>query len=458
MSTGGLGSERMLNILGGGPAGLAAGYYARKNGLPFRVYEGGGEVGGNCRTLRWGDFLFDTGAHRLHDRDPVTTAEIRALLGDDLLEVHAPSQIRWRGRFVDFPLSPIDLLRKLDLRTLGRIGVEVLRRGPGPSSAPGSFRELAVRAYGETLAEMFLLNYSRKLWGAETDQLSPGIAGKRLRGLDLRTFLVEAVGGKRRKTTHLDGTFYYPRYGIGQIFERVAGAIGAENIALHSRITGLVHERKRLRRIVLNGEREIDAGTVISSLPLPLALGMLRPHPPAELMELALSMRFRHLVLGVFLLDQPRLTANASVYFPGSQPYTRLYESKNRSPHMAPNGQTAIVLEIPCQPGDEYWGMEDERLGGELQASLAADGLLREEDVLAFRSYRVPYAYPILEVGFEEKVRRIAEYLDTFENFHPLGRSAKFQYSHIHDMFGAARDTIGSLATRREAQGLARTG
>jgi protoporphyrinogen oxidase len=447
----------MLNILGGGPAGLAAGYYAHRSGLPFRIYEAGAELGGNCRTLRWGDFLFDTGAHRLHDRDPEVTAEIRALLGEELLQVHAPSQIHWNGRFVDFPLSPYDLLRKLDGRTLARIGAEVLRLGLGQQSTPSSFRELAVGTYGKTLAEMFLLNYSRKLWGEEADRLSPGVAGQRLRGLDLKTFLMEAIGGKRRKNSHLDGSFFYPKYGIGTIFDKVAEAIGPENVSFHSRITGLVHERGRLRRIVLGGETEIDAGTVVSTLPLPLALGMLRPRPPAELLELALSMRFRHLVLGVFLLDRPRLTGNASLYFPGDQPYTRLYECKNRSPHMAPAGQTAIVLEIPCQPGDEHWGMSDARLDRELRDSLGAAGLLREEEVLAFRSYRVPFAYPILEAGFEKKVRRIAEYLASFENLHLLGRSAQFEYSHIHDMFRLARSTVREITTRGAGRALART-
>jgi protoporphyrinogen oxidase len=447
----------MLNILGGGPAGLAAGYYARKSGLPFRIYEAGGEVGGNCRTLRWGDFLFDTGAHRLHDRDPEVTAEIRALLGDDLLQVHAPSQICWKGRFIDFPLSPYDLVRKLDGRTLVRIGAEVLRQRSRRQPAPSNFRELALSAYGETLAEMFLLNYSEKLWGERTDRLSPGIAGKRLRGLDLKTFLVEAIGGKRRKNAHLDGAFDYPRHGIGMVFEKVADAVGRESISLHSRITGLVHERGRLRRAILNGEQEIEAGTVISTLPLPLALGMLRPRPPAELLETAMSMRFRHLVLGVFLLDRPRLTENASIYFPGDQPYTRLYECKNRSPSMAPAGQTAVVLEIPCQPGDEYWTMDEARLERELRNSLCTGGLLREEEVLAFRSYRAPFAYPVLEVGFEEKVRRIAEYLMSFENLRLLGRGAQFQYSHIHDMFRLARETIREVTARGEHRPLART-
>lgn len=447
----------MLKILGGGPAGLAVGYYAKKSGLPFHIYEAGGAVGGNCRTLRWGDFLFDTGAHRLHDKDPDVTHEIRRLLGKDLLQVHAPSQIRWRGRFVDFPLSPYDLLRKLDRRTLVRIGAQVLRQRSRRHPPASNFRELALGAYGETLAEMFLLNYSNKLWGEETDRLSPGVAGKRLRGLDLKTFLIEAIGGKRRKDAHLDGAFYYPKYGIGMIFEKVTDVIGAENISCHTRVTGLVHEHGRLRRIVLNGSTELEVDTVVSTLPLPLALGMLRPRPPAELLETALSMRFRHLVLGVFLVDRPRLSANASIYFPGDQPYTRLYECKNRSPHMAPAEQTAIALEIPCRPGDEYWTMDDARLQRELQESLTTGGLLREEEVLAFRSYRVPFAYPVLEVGFEEKVRRIAEYLTSFENVHLLGRSAQFQYSHIHDMFRLARETIGEIASQGGERALART-
>ena len=442
----------MLNILGGGPAGLAAGYYARKSGLPFRIYEAGAEVGGNCRTLRWGDFLFDTGAHRLHDRDAGVTAELRALLGKELLQVHAPSQIYWNGRLIDFPLSPLDLLRKLDGRTLVRIGAEVFRQRLGERRTPSSFRELAVAAYGDTLAGMFLLNYSRKLWGEETDRLSPAVAGKRLRGLNLKTFVMEAVGAHRRKTAHLDGSFFYPMHGIGAIFDAVAGVIGAENISCHSPITGLVHERRRVRRVVLNGGEEIDAGTLVSTLPLTLALGMLQPRPPAELLETAMSMRFQHLVLGVFLVDRPRLTANASIYFPGDEPYTRLYECKNRSRHMAPPGQTAIVLEVPAQPGDEHWSMDDAPLERRLRESLAATGLLRAGEILAFRSFRVPFAYPVLEVGFEEKARQIAGYLASFENLHLLGRSAQFQYSHIHDMFRLARETVGEIASGGEAR------
>ena len=68
-----------ITILGGGPAGLAVGYYARKNSLDFTIYEANNHIGGNCITFRHGDFLFDSGAHRLHDKDVEITEEIKSL-------------------------------------------------------------------------------------------------------------------------------------------------------------------------------------------------------------------------------------------------------------------------------------------------------------------------------------------------------------------------------------------
>ena len=53
-----------LTILGGGPAGLAAGWYAREQGLNVQLFEAASTVGGNTRTLELGPFRYDTGAHR----------------------------------------------------------------------------------------------------------------------------------------------------------------------------------------------------------------------------------------------------------------------------------------------------------------------------------------------------------------------------------------------------------
>ena len=437
-----------LTVLGGGPAGLATGLYARRQNLDVQVLEAGDAVGGNARTLELGPFRYDTGAHRFHDKNPEITADVRALLGDDLRRVDAPSQICWRGRRIDFPLAPYDLVRKLPLSLLAQISREQLSI-PGAAGADARhFEEMALRSYGSTLAHLFLLNYTEKLWGTDATELSPRVAGDRLEGLDLKTFLLEAFGGRTEKARHLDGSFYYPRHGYGQIAEATADALGREHIRTGARITEVGHADGRITHLVVNDAETVEVDTAVSTLPLTLLIGLLSPPPPDAIQALADSMRFRHLRLVVLGLDRARLTPNASLYIPDrSVPFTRLYEPKNRSPDMAPDDQTVVVLELPCHKEDEAWSLPADALRDEARALLDAQGLVAPEDeIVAADTHSVPYAYPILEVGSEAKAERLQNYLDRFENLHLLGRSARFRYTHVHNLYARAKALARRLA------------
>jgi protoporphyrinogen oxidase len=440
-----------ITVLGAGPAGLATGLYARRNDLPVHLLEAAEAVGGNARTLQMGPFRYDTGAHRFHDKNDAVTADVKALLGDDLRRIDAPSQICWRGRRIDFPLAPYDLLRKLPLSLLAQISWEQLSI-PRVSENAEHFREMAHQSYGETLADLFLLNYTEKLWGADAAELSPRVAGDRLEGLDLKTFFLEAFGGATEKVRHLDGSFYYPKHGYGQIAEATADALGRDHIRTGARITSIAHDGTRIQRVTVNERETVDVETVVSTLPLTLILRLLDPAPPAALRDLGASIRFRHLRLAVLGLDRPRLTPNASLYFPSAHiPFTRLYEPKNRSPDLAPDDQTVVVLERPCHRDDPAWEQSADSLREAARALLVAQGLIDGGDVVAFDHHTVPFAYPILEVGAEEKAERIGAYLDQFENLHRLGRSADFTYTHVHNLYARAKALTARLAEEASA-------
>jgi protoporphyrinogen oxidase len=435
-----------LTILGGGPAGLATGLYGRRAGLDVRLLEANDTVGGNARTLQLGPFRYDTGAHRFHDKDDAITADVFDLLGDDLRRVDAPSQICWRGKRIDFPLAPYDLLRKLPLSLLARISREQFAI-PRYSEDADHFEEMALDSYGDTLANLFLLNYTEKLWGADASTLSPSVAGDRLEGLDLKTFFLEAFGGRKDKARHLDGSFYYPRHGYGQIAEATADALGREHIRTGARITALHHAGDRLTHVTINDEETVPAERIVSTLPLTLLIRLLTPAAPDEIQQIAGSMRFRHLRLAVLGLDTPRLTPNASLYFPSRDiPFTRLYEPKNRSPDMAPDDQTVVVLELPCHRDDAAWTQPADALRTSAQTLLADQGLTDGTDIVAFADRTVPFAYPILEVGSEQKAERLRTYLDRFANLHLLGRSADFQYTHVHNLYAQAKALTHRLA------------
>ena len=436
-------------ILGGGIAGLSVGYYARKKALPFTICEGDDRLGGNTVTFRHGDFLFDSGAHRVHDRNPAVTEEIKGMLGEDLKRVDVPSQIYWRGKFVDFPLSPLNLMKNLGFGGLRKAVVDMARGRLSPSGSLGTFEDYALKTYGRHIAEAFLLNYSEKLWGLPCRRLAASIAGKRLKGLDLRTFLVEALLGRMAKVDHLEGSsFYYPTGGIGKITEAMARFCEGSNVLLSSKVTRIFATSGKIGAVEINGRESIEttSKTVVSTLPLTTLVEIMRPSPPEQILSLTRGMRFRSLILVVFFLDRRSVTANATVYFPDKKfPFTRVYEPRNRDGSMSPPEKTSLVAEIPCQEGDESWKMRDGEMIRLVRSCFLEIGWIREEEIVDTEVKRLPNAYPVLEAGVEEKVRTIATFLAPLENLRLGGRNGKFRYSWIHDIMQSGREMVDTL-------------
>jgi len=437
-----------LLILGAGAAGLAAGFYARRAGLPFQVVEAAPRVGGLAATVEEGPFRFDLGAHRFHDRDPAVTADVKALLGDRLVRVSGRSHIFWRGRLLQFPPSPLNLLTRVGPLKLMRSGLEMLaaRRSRRP---PRSFEDTAVRAYGRTLADLLLLRYTEKLWGLPCSQLDRDVGGGRLRGLNLRSLLAEAVLGETRRAQHLDGSFYYPARGMGELMEALAGACGRERILTGRPVTGIRHAADRIQAVEVEGGRTLAADVVVSTLPADRLIALLDPAVP-ELQELTRGLRFRHLRLVTLFVDRPSLTRSATLYFPDPQvPFTRVYEPRNRSPQMSPEGRTSLVAEIPCSDGETLWTAPDDALARLVQDHLVRLGWLRPEEILGTRVLRVPRAYPVMAVGAGVRRTALLERLDRFVNLRVSGRNGRFQYTWVHVLMGWGRELVDELASAR---------
>lgn len=437
-----------LTILGGGPAGLAVAFYAHRAGLPFALYEKSPRLGGLCRTVRFGEHSYDCGAHRFHDRDADITRDIRAMLGDELVAVDAPSKIYDRGRFIDFPPTPLSVLRSgFNLWETGRIGIELIRSRRRLAPAV-SFADFAISQFGETLARRLLLNYSEKLWGLPADQLSPDVATRRLHGMTLTSLFFEVMFPKK-KTKHIDGSFLYPRNGYGQIVDAIAAAIPQDAIRSGHDIVRLECDRDRIRRIHFAEQHHIDPESrVVSTLPLTLtvkALGHCNDIG-ADIREAAAGLRFRHIRLFFLRLDQPRVSSNASIYIPDPKMcVTRMYEPKNRSPKMAPPNETSLVVEVPCFTDDSIYGTATENLATRVIAELDSIGIISASKVREWRHHFLPNAYPVYSLGYEAQVARIVEGMRAISNLDLIGRGGQFFYSHLHDQLRMGKDYVAGL-------------
>ena len=434
-----------ITIIGGGPAGISCAYYANKDSVDFVLFESSGSLGGNCQTLKYKDFYFDTGAHRLHNKDIETTLLMKQLLGKSLKKINVPSQIFRENKFIDFPLSPISLLHYLGYYNFLKEGFKIIFSSIFNFKKPKNFYDFAVSRFGYNISQLFLLDYSKKLWGVDCKSLSISVSGNRLKGLSLYTMILEFIFGHKVKTKHLDGSFYYPDYGIGSIFDSLVKFCGSSNFYTNSKVTALHHTNNKIISIEINNDKLIEVDELISTMPLCILLNKLNPKPPDDILKISKSIRFRNIVLICFFLKKDSINRNGSMYFPEEKYlFTRVYEPKNRSKHMSPLNKTSLIVEVPCQATDDIWSNSSDLIV-KVKNDLIDIGFFVENDIIDSCVYKINNAYPILELGFEKKLDAIFKYLNTIKNLNISGRNGLFQYTHIHDHMKNAREIFKSL-------------
>ena len=122
---------------------------------------------------------------------------------------------------INFPLEFSNIFQMLNYSQLGKIFMENIISRIKIKHTAGNFKDLAYQYYGKTLSNLFLINYTEKLWGDYSYNLDPTISGNRLKNLNLMTVINSIYKNKSMDVEHLDGSFYYPIEGFGDIFESI---------------------------------------------------------------------------------------------------------------------------------------------------------------------------------------------------------------------------------------------
>jgi len=366
-------------ILGAGPAGVAAALgLAREKRAQVTVIERRESVGGNAGSFQLEGVWCDYGSHRFHPAaGPGVLAEVKALLGDDLLWRPRHGRILLQNRWIHFPLKPLDLVLRLPKGFTISLAVDTLRKFlPSTPPAEENFATVLRRGLGATLSENFYYPYVRKLWGVPPTALAPTLARRRVSGSSVGKILgkiLRQVPGLKQKTT---GGFYYPRRGFGTISNRLQEAAARHGAAfvLGAQVRGIELEDRRVSAVSYerNGEtRRLEVDCIWSTLPITLLIQMISPPPPQAVLEAARRIRFRGMILVYMVLEQAQFTEYDAHYFPElTVPISRLSEPKNYSASLEPPDCTVLCAELPADPGDEYWGLSDEELGKRLCAWL----------------------------------------------------------------------------------------
>lgn len=423
-------------ILGGGLAGLAAAWSLTQAGRRVQLLEGADAVGGLARTIERGGFRFDLGGHRFFTNDPRVDGFVRELLGDELVTVPRASRIYLRGKWIEYPLRPLGALFGLGARTSARIllgyaaACAARRLRPAPLL---SLEDWVVANFGRPLFELYFRDYSEKVWGVGCRDISAEWMAQRVQGLSLGAAIRHAFVKRGAALPTLVDRFLYPRLGIGSIAERLRAAIERSSpISTDARVVRVRHDGRRIEGVsVRRGDllHELRGDTFLSTIPLTQLIQALSPHAPVEVRAAAARLRYRDLVIVTVMLRRERATDQTWIYFPGKDiPFGRLHEPTNWSAAMAPPGRTLLVTERFCFRGDAAWNAADAELIDTTVHHLAQLGFIQRHEAIDGMVVRIPAAYPLFEVGYQEHSRILRDYLERFENLQVAGRGGLFRY------------------------------
>lgn len=443
-------------ILGAGPAGLGAAYrLSQDSKAKVTVLERQERVGGNAASFEVSGVRVDFGSHRLHPAsEPHLLEDIRSLLGDDLLTRPRHGRIRLRGRWIHFPLKPVDLALRLPPSfALGVAGDSARRLLPSaPDTSEETFASILEDGLGRTICRDFYFPYARKIWGVEPEVLSPVQARRRVSAGSLKKMVgkvLAAVPGVKRGPR---GIFYYPRRGFGQISEAYAAAAesAGADLRLGASVRGLdlTGSRPCLMYESEGVQHTLEADYVWSTIPLTVLARGVQPAPPTEVLEAVETLDFRAMILIYLVLEQDQFTEFDAHYFPEAEiAITRLSEPKNYSGTVEPRGRTVLCAELPCSPDDAVWTMDDAALGELVVEALAKAGLSVTAPVAEVVTRRLPQAYPIYENGYDEAFDRLDDWFSGLDRVLTFGRQGLFAHDNTHHalyMAYAAVECFGS--------------
>lgn len=430
-------------ILGAGPAGLGAAFRLARRGVArVSVLERSGWVGGNAGSFELSGLRVDYGSHRLHPAcDPEVLRDIRALLGEDLRDRPRHGRIRLRGRWVRFPLKPLDLALGLPPSFALGVGADLLRRAVRSrrrAAGEETFASVLEAGLGRTICREFYFPYARKIWGLEPEMLAAAQARRRVSagsvGKMLRKVLASVPGLKPRGS----GRFFYPRHGYGQISEAYCAAAreaGAE-VHLHARVLSVETAGGAVDAVRYEQDGRVvslRANQVWSTIPLPSLVRCVAPAAPPDCLRAADSIDYRAMILVYLVLEQERFSEYDAHYFPEADiPITRLSEPKNYSGGAGPGNLTVLCAELPCSPDSREWALDDEALGDVVRAALEGVGMPVQAAVKEVVTRRLRQAYPLYRSGYERHFEQLDHWVSGIDGLLTFGRQGLFAHDNTH--------------------------
>ena len=502
-------SKKKVIIIGGGPAGLTAGYQLLKNSKDYDVtiLEATNEIGGISRTVKHKGNRMDIGGHRFFSKDqdvldfwneimPTQGApayddkklrRVKPLVegGPDpekedevMLVRQRVSRIYYLKKFFDYPISmKLQTFKNMGLSRTIASGCSYLKSAV-IKKPETSLENFYINRFGKKLYGMFFEGYTEKLWGRHPRDISADWGAQRVKGLSISAVLADMFkkvfhikNGKVE--TSLIEEFIYPKYGPGQLWETVAKRIEdmggkvmmksnvVKVLTKGTKVTGVLYEAK-------DGEHRLSADYVISSMPLKDLTLALDANVPTNVKDIANGLPYRDFVTVGLLVKKLNLKNETDIktlgnIVPDCWIYVqdtdvklgRIQIFNNWSPYMVKNPDKTvwIGLEYFCNEGDDFWKMSDKKCIDFATDELVKMGIIgSKKQVMDSHRERVKKAYPAYFDTYKD-IDKLIKYLNGFDNLYCVGRNGQHRYNNMDHSMVTSFETVKNIIENKKSKG-----
>ena len=429
--------KRKAIILGTGPTGLVTAWKLLERGWKVNLIEKNSISGGLCRSWKEKGFILDTGPHIFHTPDKDLKKFWKKNFNDILVEgKFFCKNIKGKNfdEFYDYPFSK-EALNLFEPKLKEKIKKELkFYKNPEQRRKAKNYKEYVNALIGPTLREMFFEKYPKKIWGIDTDKMTPDWAPNRIKFRNkILPFYHEeyaAVG----------------KYGTGCVYDRIKQKIKnlGGKFKFNETVIGLSSKDNNITHIITNKKKYLinNDETVISTLPVSIT---------AKLLGKQNNLKFRGVCsVYIFCKRNSILPKNIHwVYFDSKNVlFNRITENKKLSKFVAPKNKTLLTAEITYSLGDKFSKQKPKNIIDQVLKDLEKVKLVQNYNVIGTSINYEPYVYPVQFMEQKNETFYIKSFIENFNNLFSIGAGGEFNYADSQILFHKSFDLAKNLDNR----------
>jgi len=222
-------------IIGAGISGLTLANYIKED---YLILEKELEVGGYCRTIKKGDFIWDYAGHFFHFKtDEFKQMFIENIDKDEVIHKDKCTKILYKHQLIDYPFQTN--IHQLEKNEFIDCLYDLFNKEE--KEVYHDFLEMLYGKFGQAITEKFLRPYNEKLYACDLHTLDTDAMGRFFPYANIKQIINNM---KKNHDESYNNTFLYPKNGAGSFIEILYNRLDKDKILLNTKITSIDIENK----------------------------------------------------------------------------------------------------------------------------------------------------------------------------------------------------------------------